>query len=197
MYRHQCRCTSGDCSGCVCARNKLVCQTSCTCSPVRCLTRVVINVEERQEKMDNDALIAALAAIAANQQQQQNVLAALANLVMAGPVVALVGPAVPVPVILDVVVKYSGDSSESLTEWLQLINRGATTQHWGEDERRRAAIGSLCGQALTWHDEIGVNIADWTDCLGELRAAFETQLTESQWQTLVESRSQFATESGA
>ena len=159
-----------------------MCQASCTCSPVRCVTRVVVNVEERQERMDNDALNAALAAIAANQQQQQNVLAALANLVTAGPVVAPVGPAVPVPVTLDVGVKYSGGSSESLTEWLQLINRKATTQHWGDDERRRAAIGSLYGQALTWHDEIGVNIADWTDWVGGLRAAFETQLTESQWQ---------------
>ena len=174
-----------------------MCQATCTCSPVRCVTRVVVNVEERQERMDNDALNAALAAIAANQQQQQNVLAALANLVTAGPVVAPVGPAVPVPVTLDVGVKYSGGSSESLTEWLQLINRKATTQHWGDDERRRAAIGSLYGQALTWHDEIGVNIADWTDWVGGLRAAFETQLTESQWQTLVESRSQFATESGS
>ena len=197
MNRQKCRCTSGDCSSCVCARNRLVCQASCTCSPVRCVTRVVVNVEERQERMDNDALNAALAAIAANQQQQQNVLAALANLVTAGPVVAPVGPAVPVPVTLDVGVKYSGGSSESLTEWLQLINRKATTQHWGDDERRRAAIGSLYGQALTWHDEIGVNIADWTDWVGGLRAAFETQLTESQWQTLVESRSQFATESGS
>ena len=124
-------------------------------------------------------------------------MAALANLLTAGPVVAPVGPAVPVPVTLDDGVKYSGGSSESLTEWLQLINRKATTQHWGDDERRRAAIGSLYGQALTWHDEIGVNIADWTDWVGGLRAAFETQLTESQWQTLVESRSQFATESGS
>ncbi len=136
---------------------------------------------------------AALAALAANQQQQQNVLTALANRVAVGPP----GPAIPPPIALDVGIKYSGSPSESLTEWLQLVNRKASLERWGDDEKRRAAIGTLYGQALTWQDEIGLHLVDWNDWVHGIRAAFETQLTESQWQMLIEARRQLPAESGS
>ncbi|EFX75860.1 hypothetical protein DAPPUDRAFT_107539 [Daphnia pulex] len=91
--------------------------------------------------MDLNALNAALAALAANQQQQQqqlqlqqkqmpqqqNFLTALTNRLLAvpapfQPVVPPV-PAVVVQAVLDVDVKYSRSTGESIQDWLQMANR--------------------------------------------------------------------------
>ncbi|XP_045036887.1 uncharacterized protein LOC116935801 [Daphnia magna] len=92
--------------------------------------------------MDPNALNAALAALTANQQQQQqqfvlqqqqiqqqqDLLTALANRILAVPVVG--PPAAPVPppaaiirATLDTDVKFSGATEEILQDWLQLVNR--------------------------------------------------------------------------
>ncbi|KZS05237.1 Uncharacterized protein APZ42_031640 [Daphnia magna] len=165
--------------------------------------------------MDPNALNAALAALTANQQQQQqqfvlqqqqiqqqqDLLTALANRILAVPVVG--PPAAPVPppaaiirATLDTDVKFSGATEEILQDWLQLVNRKALAENWGDAEKRRAAISSLSGKALTWQEEIGVNIPQWDDWINDLRGAFEVQLTEGQWQVLVEGRKQLPGESG-
>ena len=149
--------------------------------------------------MDNDALNAALTALVANQQQQQNVLQALANQINNGPAPAPVpfGPAPLAPAKLDLSVRYSGSANESISDWLQLINQKAVAENWGDAEKRRAAVASLCGQALTWQDEIGNRIVDWDDWSQGLRDAFEIQLTESQWQVIIETRRQLPAEPGS
>ncbi|XP_045023368.1 uncharacterized protein LOC123467561 [Daphnia magna] len=97
--------------------------------------------------MDQDALAEALANLAANQQlqqqqfqiqqqqmrQQQDVLTALANRLLAAPVVAapvnpVPAPAVAIRTTLDSDVKYSGSKDESLQDWLQLVNRKALAE---------------------------------------------------------------------
>lgn len=140
--------------------------------------------------MDAAALNAALAAITAN-------MTALANQINAAPAAPVVqqGPAVLPLVALDPSIKYSGSSGESVADWLQLINRKAVLANWGGAERRLAAIGSLYGQALTWQEEIGVNIADWDDWVRGIRNAFEL-LSDDQWRTAVESRRQLPGETG-
>ena len=150
--------------------------------------------------MDNDALNAALAALVANQQQQQAVLVALANQLNNAPVPAPapapMGPAPLAPARLDPGIRYSGTTAESLLEWLQVVNQKAVVENWGDAEKRRAAIASLYGPALTWQDEVGVALVDWDDWARGIRHAFEIQLTESQWQVIVETRRQHASESG-
>lgn len=166
--------------------------------------------------MDQDALAEALANLAANQQlqqqqfqiqqqqmrQQQDVLTALANRLLAAPVVAapvnpVPAPAVAIRTTLDSDVKYSGSKDESLQDWLQLVNRKALAEGWQDADKRRAAISSLYGKALTWHEEIGTNIPLWADWLNNLCGTFEIQLTESQWQIQVEERKQLPNETGS
>ena len=131
----------------MCSRNKLVCQTACSCLQERCTTRAVVNTEEGLAvAMDNDALNAALAALVANQQQQQAVLVALANQLNNAPVPApapaSMGPAPLAPARLDPGIRYSGTTAESLLEWLQVVNQKAVVENWGDAEKRRAAIAS-------------------------------------------------------
>lgn len=162
--------------------------------------------------MDLDAFNATLAALATNQQrqqqqqqQQQDVLTALAARLLAAPAPAPPPPAVPaanaapapVRVVLDPDVRYSGSNGESVNDWLQLVNRKALAENWGDDDKRRAAISSLFGKALTWQEEIGVNILDWDDWLLALRGSFEVRLTEGQWQAMVEARRQLPNEPGS
>lgn len=99
--------------------------------------------------------------------------------------------------ILDMDVKYSGSTNESLQDWLQLVNRKALAENWGDGDKRRAAISSLFGKALTWQEEIGVNSIQWDDWIHGLRGAFEVQLTEGKWQSIVEGRRQLPNEPGS
>ncbi len=165
--------------------------------------------------MDPNALNAALAALPANQQEQQqqiqlqqqqmpqkqNFLTAWTNRLLAvstpfQPVVPPV-PAVVVRAVLDVDVKYSGSTGESIQHWLQMVNRKVLAENWIDGDKRRAAISSLFGKALTWQEEIEVNLIQWNNWINGLRGAFELQLSEGQWQAMVEGRSQLSYESGS
>ena len=109
-------------------------------------------------------------------------------------------PAVPVAAVravLDPEVKFSGCVSESLYDWLQLVNRKALAENWRDDVKRRATISTSFGKVLTWQEEFGVNLLQWNDWIQGLRGAFEVQLTEGQWQALVEGRKQQPNETGA
>lgn len=222
MNRPHCRCGVGSCLKCVCSKGNQLCDENCFCFSQRCSNRRSEEFLDAQEAvgvelgdMDPNALNAALAALTANQQQQQqqfvlqqqqiqqqqDLLTALANRILAVPVVG--PPAAPVPppaaiirATLDTDVKFSGATEEILQDWLQLVNRKALAENWGDAEKRRAAISSLSGKALTWQEEIGVNIPQWDDWINGLRGAFEVQLTEGQWQVLVEGRKQLPGESG-
>lgn len=96
---------------------------------------------------------------------------ALANRLLAAPapaqvVVPALALAVPVAAVraaLDLEVKFSGCVTESLSDWLQLVNRKALLENWGDDVKRRAAISTLFGKALTWQEEIGTNLPQWYD----------------------------------
>ncbi|KZS06632.1 Uncharacterized protein APZ42_029854 [Daphnia magna] len=196
MSNH-CNCRSTDCKACICFRNKKYCNINCKCHPDRC----------RNKEMDPNALAAAIANLAANQQRQQqqfqtqqDVLTALTNRLLAAPAVAAPANPIPAPTIrttLDPDIKYSGSNDESLRNWLQLINRKAPTEGWQDADKRRAAISSLFGKALTWHEEIGLILSLWADWLANLRGTFEIQLIESQWQLLVEERKQSPNEPGS
>ena len=223
---NRCRCQVGVCVRCICAREGLLCDENCLCFPERCTNRGVEDFRDAEEEaeavpvaMDPNMINAALAALLANQQQhqadqqqlqqqlqlQQDVMTALANRLLAAPapapvVVPAPAPAVPVaPVraVLDPEVKFSGCVTESVTDWLQLVNRKALAENWGDDVKRRAAISTLFGKALTWQEEIGVNLLQWNDWIAGLRGAFEVQLTEGQWQALVEGRKQQPNETGS
>ncbi len=52
------------------------------------------------------------------------------------------------------------------------------------------------GAALTWNDEIGTHILDWTQWIQALRTTFEIRLTEGQFQLMVEGRRQMLGETG-
>lgn len=219
----KCRCEVGRCARCVCVREGQQCDENCLCFPERCTNRGVEHFQDAKEEveilptaMDPNALNAALAALAVNQQQQQqqfqlqqqqiqqqqDLLTALTNrLLAAPPAIPVVAPvpaqAVAIRVTLDTDVKYSGSTDESIQDWLQLVNRKALAENWGDVDKRRAAISSLFGKALTWQEEIGANIPQWDDWIDGLRRAFEIQLTEGQWQMMVEGRKQLANEPGS
>ncbi|KZS20857.1 Uncharacterized protein APZ42_012348 [Daphnia magna] len=210
-----CGCKVTSCKGCVCTQNQKQCNERCKCNPNRCENRPVISHNNQNTAMDQDALTAALAHLMANQQlqqhqfqmqqqmqQQQDVLTALANRLLAAPaaavpVVAAPAPAAIIRTTLDSDIRYAGSDNESLQGWLQLINRKALAEGWQDADKRRAAISSLFGKALTWHEEIGINLPQWDDWIGSLRGTFEIQLTESQWQKLVEERKQLPNETGS
>ncbi|KZS05614.1 Uncharacterized protein APZ42_031149 [Daphnia magna] len=135
-------------------------------------------------------------------QQQQDLLTNLANRLLAAPAaIPVVAPvpaqAVAIRATLDTDVKYSGSTDESIQDWLQLVNRKALAENWGDVDKRRAAISSLFGKALNWQEEIGANIPQWDDWIDGLRRAFEIQLTEVQWQMMVEGRKQLPNEPGS
>ncbi|KAI9555914.1 enzymatic polyprotein [Daphnia sinensis] len=198
-----CRCSSGRCFNCVCVQAGRLCREQCNCSQDTCNNQDIDRFQDPQgATMDLDAFNAALAALATN---QQHVLTALAARLLAAPAPAPPPPAVPaanaapapVRVVLDPDVRYSGSNEESVNDWLQLVNRKALAENWGDDDKRRAAISSLFGKALTWQEEIGVNILDWDDWLLALRGSFEVRLTEGQWQAMVEARRQLPNEPGS
>ncbi|XP_045033965.1 uncharacterized protein LOC123475399 [Daphnia magna] len=211
----QCRCEVGRCARCVCVREGQQCDENCLCFPERCTNRGVEHFQDAKEEveilpaaMDPNALNAALSALAAKQQlqqqqmqQHQNLLTALTNRLLAvpapGPPVVPPVPTVVVRAVLDVDVKYSGSTGESIQDWLQMVNRKALAENWVDGDKRRAAISSLFGKALTWQEEIGVNLIQWNDWINGIRGAFELQLTESQWQAIVEGRKQLPDESGS
>ncbi len=112
-------------------------------------------------------------------------MAALAYRLLAFPapapvVVPAPVPAVPVAAIhavLNQKVKFLGCVTEYLSDWLQLVNRKALAENWGDNVKRRAAISTLFGKVPTWQKEIGINPLQWNDWIQGLRGAFEVPLT--------------------
>jgi hypothetical protein len=74
-------------------------------------------------------------------------------------------------------VKFLGCVTEYLSDWLQLVNRKALAENWGDNVKRRAAISTLFGKVPTWQKEIGINPLQWNDWIQGLRGAFEVPLT--------------------
>ncbi|KAK4021403.1 hypothetical protein OUZ56_003320 [Daphnia magna] len=172
-------------------------RSSCGCKSTSCKKRACTKNHRQCNERYQDALTTALANLMANQQQQQHmfqmqqqqmlqqqdVLTTLANRLLAVPAAAV--PIIPAPApaaiirtTLDPDIKYTGSNGESLQDWLQLVNRKALAEGWQNADRRRAAISSLFGKAITWNEEIGINIPLWDDWLDSLRGTFEVQLTE-------------------
>lgn len=172
---------------CVCARENQPCGDHCLCFADRCnniRAEEFLDAEEEvdpaipQQNMNPNALNAALAALAANQQlqqqqfqHQQDLLTALKNRLLAPPAIApaivpavvpAIAPVAAVRVVLDSEVKYSGSVGDTFQEWRQAVNRKALAENWDDGDTRRAAVSSLFGQALTWQEEIGVNVPLWT-----------------------------------
>lgn len=151
------------------------------------------------------ALAAGLDAQQANQQQLGNALQALAaRVVPAAQNPQGVGVVVPPPVAqssargpitLGAEVVYSGSPIESIVDRMQLVNKKATAENWGDDEKQRLAAYSLSGVALTWQENIGITLQNWENCIQGLKDAFEVRLTEEQCQMAVEGRRQLSTES--
>lgn len=81
---------------------------------------------------------------------------ALTNRLLAAPPpfppVVPPAPAVGVHAFLNVDVKFTGSTNEFLQDLLQMVNRKALAENWGDDNMRRVAIGSLFGNALTWQE---------------------------------------------
>lgn len=170
---------------CVCARENQPCSDQSLCFADRCNNRRAEEFLDAEREVDlaiiplnvdPNALNAALAALAANQQlqqqqfqQQPDLLTALTNRFLAPPAMApaivpavapAIAPVAAVRVILDEEVKYSGSVAESFQEWRQAVNRKALANN---GDTRRAAISSFFGQAITWQEEIGINIPLWAD----------------------------------
>lgn len=201
--RRTCRCTVGNCENCACGKENRRCTPQCNCQEDFCVNRQFVFEDPQAREMNNDALNAALGALAAqldqqgrNQQHIGDTLAALAgriaNMPPPPPLPAPPPVAAQMQATLGTDVVYSG--SESVIDWLQLVNRKATSENWNDDQKKRAAIGSLTGPALTWHEQIGINLNGWNDWLQGLRDTFEVQLTEGQWQMMIEGRRQGASE---
>ena len=91
--------------------------------------------------------------------------------------------------------QFSGAKGESVIEWIGKVNRRAIAETWTNDEKRRAAIGALQGNALTWHEVIGTNHADWPEWITALRDTYSENLTETQWVIKTEQRRQLPGES--
>ena len=151
FYDRKGRCTVGGCTNCICVKNNAHCSRDCSCGEA-CTNKRGKALPAGQ--MDIDALNVALVALAArfdaqqaNQQQLGNVLQALAARVVpaaqnpqgAGIVVPPPGAQARGPVTLGAEVVYSGSPAESIVDWLQLVNRKATTENWGNDEKQRVA----------------------------------------------------------
>ncbi|XP_045033422.1 uncharacterized protein LOC116936235 [Daphnia magna] len=155
------------------------CQKQCNCINETCNNQESDRFQDPYgARMDLDTLNAALTALGANQQQQQQqqqqqrtVLPSLAARLLAAPVPAPLPPAAPgtnvvhspARVLVDPEERYSGSTGESVNDWLQLVNRKALAENWGNGDKRRVAISSLFVKAPTWKEEIGNNILDWDD----------------------------------
>lgn len=188
----RCRCSVGNCLGCVCARLGHHCSLRCSCVAENCRNRA------EQADIDMADLNEILAALAAGQRQMQAVMANLAARGAAegaGPP----GPIIPAPLPrlrIDRSVQFDG-AEESLDSWLEAIQRASELEEWNDDQRRRVAIGTLRGDAVTWHESVGTGIPGWAEWIAALRRTFVPELTEAQWQRKVMERRQRPRESGA
>ena len=105
----------------------------------------------------------------------------------------------PVRAIMPKDVHYSGSRTECYETWLGKINQTAVAEQWNDNDRRRAAIGTLRGTALKWHEQFGAEPTNliWGGWEAALRNAFVVPLTESEWAIMVENRIQGTNETAA
>ena len=166
----KCRCTVGGCTNCSCVRYNTHCSRDCSCGEA-CTNKPGQALTARQINALNAALVALAAGLdaqQANQQQLGNALQALAaRVVPAAQNPQGVGVVVPPPVAqssargpitLGAEVVYSGSPIESIVDRMQLVNKKATAENWGDDEKQRLAAYSLSGVALTWQENIGITL---------------------------------------
>lgn len=85
---------------------------------------------------------------------------------------------------------FSGAKGESVNDWIAKVNRRATAENWTNDQKRRAVIGALRGNAITWHEIIGLNHNNWHDWVATIRETYSENLTETQWAIKTEQRRQ-------
>ncbi len=200
-----CRCTKGNCSRCSCSVAGKFCLPVCKCGASRfCGNTPVANVllaAIPEAEMGDAALIAALTALTGQmtlsqqtqQQTHQDLLAQLANQPAAQAVIQQ-GPRSSAVLAIPV---YTGQATDSLNDWLSILNRTAVAEGWTDDVKRRVAVGKLTGPALRWQDLTGNGHALWPDWLVALQATFQPRLSLVQWCLQIESRVQLPNESGA
>jgi len=144
---------------------------------------------EQQQNRAQAAQQAAQAEQQAAQAEQQAAinqailqqLAGLQNNVPSQPLVRAVLPAH---------VTYSGAPGECYLTWLRKVEMEALIAVWDPATTHRAAISSLRGPALQWHQQTGHAFANWVDWEAALRAAYHVPLKPVEWIWLVESRTQ-------
>ena len=90
---------------------------------------------------------------------------------------------------------FSGVSDESVEDWIRKVNRRASNEGWSEQDKKKAAVNALTGQALTWNDLVGKVFQDWSSWSENLIETFSVRLTDSQWSVKVEARKQSKGES--
>lgn len=131
----------------------------------------------------------------AQQQTQQNLIDQLATIQGQAPqVVQQQGPRSSA---VSTIPHYSGQTTDSLADWLSILNRTALAEGWADDVKRRVAVGKLIGPALQWQDLTGNGHALWADWLAALQATFRPRLSLVEWCLQVERRVQLPTEPGA
>ena len=87
-------------------------------------------------------------------------------------------------------VVYSGIFSEDYDEWLLRVNECAAAEGWRNDDRRRAAISTLRGNARKWHLDFGVGLNDWDAWKAALNRYFVEPMDEIEWKFKMEARIQ-------
>ena len=110
---------------------------------------------------------------------------------------SLAAPTQSIRAAMDAGEHFSGSPGESVTEWLRKVERRGNVEGWTDADRRRAAVGALTGNALTWNDVVGHNHLDWLEWSRAIRRTFSEELSDVQWTSKVEARKQLHTESGS
>ena len=96
----------------------------------------------------------------------------------------------PVHITMSKDVVYSGISSEDYDEWLLRVNECAAAEGWGNDDRRRAAVSTLRGNARKWHLDFGIGLNDWDAWEAALNRYFVEPMDEIEWKFKMEARIQ-------
>jgi hypothetical protein len=111
-----------------------------------------------------------------------------------GPVQAEAVPQ-PIRAIMPRDITYSGFPKEDYDEWVLAVNTRANQEVWGDNDKLRAAIGSLQGIARQWHLDFGIAHQDWAAWEQALRQAFVAPMDDFAWRITMENRVQRHNES--
>ena len=96
----------------------------------------------------------------------------------------------PVRAVLPAHVTYSGAPGECYLTWVRKIEEEALIAGWDTATKHRAAISSLRGPALQWHQQSGPGLNNWIMWEAALRAAYHVPLKLPEWSWMVENRLQ-------